>query len=143
MKRLIIFAAALAFITGCSSQKEFVKSPANVTPCSNETKIKISDFYGETADKLEAFQSGNALMVSFELKTMCNSKIDYDVEKAGQTVKIKIRNLEPQKAECVCTKTFAVDIKDLLEPGTYTVLVTNDTGYQLLAQKTGVIIAKQ
>ncbi len=143
MKKMIAAAAVLVLLAGCSSHKEFVKSQANVTPCSNEVKTKISDFYGESVDKLNAFQSGSALMVSFELKTMCNSNIDYDVQVTGQTVKLKIKNLEAQKAECVCTKNFAVELKDLLEPGTYTVVVTNDTGYQMLAQKTGVVIAEQ
>ena len=143
MKKILIAAAVILVLTGCASQKEFVKSPAVISQCINQADTKAADFYGETASNLNALQSGNALVVTFDVKTMCNSNLDYEVQKTDQTVKIKIKNSEVKKVDCTCTKTMTLHINDLLEEGTYNVLVTNETGYQLLTQKAGVVFKKQ
>lgn len=142
MKKLIPAALILILIAGCSGPKEIVKSPANVGACSGETKINPGEFYGETVNKLDVYQAGKTVNISFEVKTTCNSKLDYDLQVAGQEVKIKLKNLETQSSDCVCYKSFSLNLDDALKEGTYTFSVTNAAGYQLLSQKTGVVITE-
>lgn len=140
MKKLILAAAVVTLLAGCSSQKEFVKSPANLSPCRNQIQVKANEYFGETAENLDAYQTDKGVTVSFAVKTACTSNLDYDIQNANGLVKVRLKNLGAQTTDCVCTKDFTVALNDLLEPGTYTIMITNDNGYQMLAQKTGVVV---
>jgi hypothetical protein len=140
MKLVTAFFAALIFFAGCSSQKELFKTPDAVSECRNEVKIKPEEYTGETIDKLNLEQSGKTITVSFQMKTLCNSKTGYYFHKTGNMVRIKLKNTDVSAADCACLKDVTILLNDALEAGEYTVLITNETGYQILAQQSGFIV---
>jgi hypothetical protein len=130
----ILFVSALLF-AACSSSKEEIKlSSLDQKPCRSEKQINSpNEFTGETGDNLVLYQQSSLVYASLDIRTYCNAKISFDVEKNGDRIKLKVKNNNPTTDKCVCFTNVTASIENL-EPGTYTILITNVAGNQLLTQ---------
>ena len=134
----IFYVIAIVFsllIAACSSSKEEIKlGSLDQKPCRNEKQLNTTDeFNGETADNLVVFQQSNAVYASMDIRTYCNAKISFDIERNGDKIKLKVKNNNASTDKCVCFTNVTTSIENL-EPGSYTVLITNGAGDQLLTQ---------
>lgn len=122
-------------LSACSSSKEEIKlGSLDQKPCRSEKQLNTTDeFTGETADNLVLFQQSNLVYASMDIRTYCNAKISFDVQKDGDRIKLRVKNNNSAKDKCVCFTNVTTSIENL-QPGSYTVLVTNAAGNQLLTQ---------
>lgn len=122
-------------LSACSSSKEEIKlGSLDQKPCRSEKQLNTTDeFTGETADNLVLFQQSSLVYASMDIRTFCNAKISFDVQKDGDRIKLKVRNNNTATDKCVCFTNVTTSIENL-QPGYYTVLVTNAAGNQLLTQ---------
>lgn len=130
----LVIVSSLLF-SACSSSKEEIKlGSLDQKPCRSEKQLNTSDeFTGETADNLVLFQQSGLIYASMDIRTYCNAKISFDVQKEGDRIKLKVKNNNTATDKCVCFTNVTTSIENL-QPGSYTVLVTNAAGNQLLAQ---------
>ncbi len=131
----VIAIVSSLLLAACSSSKEEVKlGSLDQKPCRNEKQLNTTDeFNGETADNLVVFKQGKAVYASMDIRTYCNAKISFDIERNGDRIKLKVKNNNASMDKCVCFTNVTTSIENL-EPGSYTVLVTNAAGDQLLTQ---------
>jgi hypothetical protein len=133
MKYFLLFITAV-ILTGCSSSKVELGS-LNQDPCKNEVKLNNpKEFVGETVENLTVYQQGEQIMASMDVRTYCNSNINFDIDKTEKQIKLKLFNEGPQSSDCVCIKTVTTAINNIDE-GSYDLIVTNRAGDQLLATK--------
>jgi hypothetical protein len=134
MKYILLLFAAL-IIAGCSGSKELEFASLNQDPCKNEVKLNNpNEFVGETVENLTVYQQGDQVFASMEVRTYCNARINYDVERNEKEIRLKLFNEGVQSGDCVCIINVTTSLKNV-EEGTYNVLVTNRTGNQLLASR--------
>lgn len=134
----ILFLSLL--VIGCGGSKEaqleMKLGNFNVSDCKNVTNISDpSEFMGETADNLVVTGLSKSFAASFDVRTRCNAQLAVDLEKDGNNIKIKLRNMQTQVVDCICFITVTTSALNVA-PGTYNVLITNSTGNQLLANQT-------
>jgi major membrane immunogen (membrane-anchored lipoprotein) len=131
---LVIVSSLL--LGACSSSKEEIKlGSLDQKPCRSEKQLNSADeFTGETADNLVLFQQGNLVYASMDIRTYCNAKISFDIQKEGDRIKLRVKNNNIATDKCVCFTNVTTSIENL-QPGSYTVLVTNAAGNQLLTQR--------
>lgn len=130
----IIIVSSL-FLSACSSSKQEIKlGTLDQKPCRSEKQLNTTDeFTGETADNLVLFQQSSLVYASMDIRTYCNAKISFDVQKDGDRIKLRVKNNNTATDKCVCFSNVTTSIENL-DPGSYTVLVTNAAGNQLLTQ---------
>jgi hypothetical protein len=134
MKYILLLLTALVFI-GCSGSKEIEFGSLNQDPCKNEVKLNSpGEFVGETVENLTVYQQGDQVYASMEVRTYCNARINFDVERNENEIRLKLFNEGAQSGDCVCIMNVTTSMKNIDE-GTYNVLVTNRAGNQLLATK--------
>lgn len=134
MKYPIILLTALLLSSCAGSMMElgFVTQD----PCRDQTALKDSgEFLGETVDKLMVSQQGDLVLASMEVRTFCNAKINFEVERSENLIRLKLYNEGPSSADCVCMTMVRSSLKNV-EEGTYNVQVVNKNGSRLLAQTT-------
>ncbi len=137
---LVIVSSLL--LGACSSSKEGIKlGSLDQKPCRSEKQLNSADeFTGETADNLVLYQQSSLVYASMDIRTYCNAKISFDIQKEGDRIKLRVKNNNSATDKCVCFTNVTTTIENL-QPGSYTVLVTNAAGNQLLAQ--GSILVKE
>jgi major membrane immunogen (membrane-anchored lipoprotein) len=143
MKIFYTFVVVSSLLLGaCSSSKEEIKlGSLDQKPCRSEKQLNNADeFSGETADNLVLFQQSKLVYASMDVRTYCNARISFDVQKNGDRIKLMVKNNNTASDKCVCFTNVTTSIENL-EPGSYTVLVTNGAGDQLLTQ--GSILVKE
>ena len=135
MKTFYILLVSSLLFAACSSSKEEISlGSLDQKPCRSEKQLNsANEFTGETADNLVLFQQSKLVYASMDIRTYCNAKISFDVEKNGDRIKLKVKNNNSATDNCVCFSNVTTAIQNL-EPGTYTILVTNSAGDQLLTQ---------
>ena len=134
MKYFLLFSLALLFLAGCSATKEIESASLTQAPCRSETEIKDpNEFVSETAENLLVYQQGDLLFASMDVRTYCNARITFDVERKDERLMLKLRNSNSATDDCVCITNVTASLKNV-ESGDYTVMVTNASGNQLLAQ---------
>ena len=135
MKTFYILLVSSLLFAACSSSKEGISlGSLDQKPCRSEKQLNsANEFTGETADNLVLFQQSKLVYASMDIRTYCNAKISFDVEKNGDRIKLKVKNNNSATDNCVCFSNVTTAIQNL-EPGTYTILVTNSAGDQLLTQ---------
>lgn len=140
MKYLLpFFIGSMLLLSACSTSKEIETASLNQMPCRNETQLNDQkEFIGETAENLNVYQQGELVFATMDVRTYCNGKITFDVERKDQQLFLKLRNSSGMTDDCVCIANVTTSFKNI-EPGDYTVLVTNETGNQLLQQTTATI----
>jgi hypothetical protein len=137
-----LFVSALLF-AACSSSKQLELTSLDQKPCRSEKQLTDkNEFTGETAENLTLFQQSDLVYASMDLRTHCNSKISFDVEKDGDRVKLKVKNNNTSTDDCVCISNVSTSVKNLA-PGTYNFLITNSNGSQLLAQESVTVTEKK
>lgn len=130
----LLLISSLLFAACSSSKEEIMLGSLDQKPCRSEKQINSTDeFTGETADNLVLFQQSKDVYASMDIRAYCNAKISFDVEKNGDRIKLKVKNNSSAADKCVCFSNVTTSIKNL-EPGSYTILVTNSEGNQLLTQ---------
>jgi hypothetical protein len=137
MKNLYMVLLSAFIFAACSSSKQEIKlGSLDQKPCRNEKQLNTAnEFTGETADNLVLYQQSSQVYASVDVRTYCNAKISFDVQKDGDRIKLKVKNNNTSIDKCVCFTNVTTSIENL-EPGSYTVLITNGAGDQLLTQGT-------
>ena len=135
MKTFYALLVSSLLFAACSSSKEEVSlGSLEQKPCRSEKQLNSTDeFTGETADNLVLFQQSKLVYASMDIRTYCNAKISFDIERNGDRIKLKVKNNNTSTDKCVCFANVTTSIENL-EPGSYTILVTNEAGDQLLTQ---------
>ncbi len=135
MKTFYALLVSSLLFAACSSSKEEIKlGSLDQKPCRSEKQLNSTDeFTGETADNLVLFQQSKLVYASMDIRTYCNAKISFGFERNGDRIKLKVKNNNTATDKCVCFTNVTTSIENL-EPGSYTVLVTNGAGDQLLTQ---------
>jgi hypothetical protein len=135
MKTFYVLLVSSLLFAACSSSKEEIKlGSLDQKPCRSEKQLNSTDeFTGETADNLVLFQQSKLVYASMDIRTYCNAKISFDVDRNGDRIKLKVKNNNTATDKCVCFTNVTTSIENL-EPGSYTILVTNGAGDQLLTQ---------
>lgn len=134
MKYAFLLITAL-ILASCAGSKQVEFSSLTQDPCKNETTLKSAgEFVGETVENLTVYQQGDQVYASMEVRTYCNARINFDVEKAEGLIRLKLFNAGPQTGDCACIVNVTTSMKNIGE-GNYNVQVTNRAGNMLLAQK--------
>ena len=139
-----IFVAFILLLWGCAGQdetkKEIKMNPAEISACSNEVTIANSnEFMGETVSNLTASAAGNSIAVTFDVRTLCSSQLSADLVLDGNKIQLKLRNMVSPSGNCVCNKRFSTTVTSL-SAGTYSVMVTNYAGNQILEIANGIVV---
>jgi hypothetical protein len=133
MKNLFLLIAAFGFIS-CSASEEIQFNSLDQRECRSEMQISDQNqFLGETAENLTLYQQGNLIFASMDVRMLCNAKITFDIERNESRIKLKMKNSSASNDDCTCISNVTTSFKNL-EAGTYTVMITNSAGSQLLAQ---------
>ncbi len=136
IKFIFSFLVTALLIAGCSSTKEITTSSVSQADCQNEKKINNSnEFVSETADNLDVVQKGDIITATLDIETYCNAQLTFDVQQKENEIWLKLKNTSGLKDECVCTKKTSISLVNV-EPADYKIMVTNQSGNQLLAQTT-------
>ena len=131
----MLFAAGI-LLAGCSSTKEITTSSLTQGDCKNQKTISNpNEFVSETAQNLDVFQKGDLITATVDVETYCNAQLSFDVVKKENEIWLKLKNTSGVKDECVCTKNVSISLANV-EPGDYTIFVTNLSGSQLLSKTT-------
>ncbi len=134
MRYLLIVLFTGLLVSACSSTKDIETASLNQTECRDEMEItdpKI--FTGETADNLQVYQQGGLVFATVDVRTYCNARITYDVEKRSGELRLKVKRNGSFSDNCVCITNVTTSLKNI-EAGSYNVMVMNSGGNQILAQ---------
>lgn len=140
MRYLFILLASAIIFTACSSSQELQVASMNQQECRNETELQNpNEFIGETAENFMVTQQGKHVFASMDLRTYCNARIAFDVERNEDQIMLRLKNNNTITDDCVCIMNVSTSLSGV-DDGTYTIMVTNATGQNLLAKQTITVI---
>jgi uncharacterized protein YcfL len=136
MRYLLIVIISTFLISACSSSRELELTSLNQQPCRNEVTLNNpNEFIGETAENFSVYQQGDQVFASVDVRTYCNARISFDLERNSDQILLKLRNNNTMTDKCVCVSNITTSIKNL-EAGSYNFMVTDATGSTMLAKQT-------
>lgn len=135
MRYLAILLFTSLILSACSGSKNIEVTQVNLEPCKNEVKLNDQNpFYGETVDNFLAYQQGDAVQFTMDVRTYCKTGLTVVTDKQENVIKLKLNNTGQNNSDCTCTVKLSSSMKNLKE-GSYTVMVTDISGSKLLAQQ--------
>lgn len=136
MKYFILVLFSSLIIAGCSSSKMVSMDPVTYDPCTEQANLTSKDvFTGETVNNVAIDQQGSVVFLTMDVRTYCNSQLTSEMKQSESQVTLMLSNSNTATDDCVCIKKARTSFRDMA-PGTYTLKITDKTGYKLLDQKT-------
>ncbi len=136
MKYFIVGLLSSLIIAGCSSSKMVSMDPVMYDPCTEQTNLTSNDvFTGETVNNVAIDQQGAVVFLTMDVRTYCNSQLTSEMKENEKQITLMLSNSNTATDNCVCIKKARTSFRDMA-PGTYTLKITDKTGYKLLDQKT-------
>ncbi|HZW40145.1 MAG TPA: hypothetical protein VFF33_12675 [Ignavibacteriaceae bacterium] len=133
----ILFLSACLF-AACSGSKNVETQNVQQAPCTNQTKNTNNKFLGETVENFRVVQQGDMVYAEMDVNTTCDAKIGFNVDQKSKEVRLKLNKTGSTAGDCLCKIHVTTNIANL-DNGDYDFLVTDNTGYKMLAeQKTTV-----
>jgi hypothetical protein len=110
--------------------------PVTYDPCTEQANLTSKDvFTGETVNNVAIDQQGSVVFLTMDVRTYCNSQLTSEMKQSESQVTLMLSNSNTATDDCVCIKKARTSFRDMA-PGTYTLKITDKTGYKLLDQKT-------
>jgi uncharacterized protein YcfL len=135
MKYLLTILLSSLLFAACSSSQMATMDPAHFDQCTQQADLTSSDvFTGETVDNVVLDQQAKLVYVTMDVRTYCNSALSMTMSQKENKIFLKVANTNTASDNCVCVKIARTALRDLA-PGTYDLMITDQTGHKLLDQK--------
>ena len=135
MKYLLTVLVSSLLFAACSGGKMVSMDPVRFDPCTEQADLTANNvFTGETVDNVIIDQQGGLVYVTMDVRSYCNSQLSMEMKQSENQIILMVKNSNTAEDNCVCVKKARTAFRDL-EPGTYDLRITDQTGHKLLDQK--------
>jgi hypothetical protein len=133
----VLFSSLL--FAACSSSKMVSMDPVRYDPCIHQSELTSNNiFTGETVDNVNIDVESGLVYLEMDVRTYCNANLNTEMKVNENQITLMVSNTNTAADNCVCIKKGRTTFRDMA-PGTYTLRITDKTGYKLLDQESIVV----
>ena len=135
MKYLLTVLVSSLLFAACSSGKMVSMDPVRFDPCTDQADLTANNvFTGETVDNVIIDQQSGLVYVTMDVRSYCNAQLSMEMKQSENQIILMVKNSNTATDNCVCVKRARTAFRNL-EPGTYDLRITDQTGSKLLGQE--------